>query len=543
MNTKSIIKFLLIGIVIAAMLLLGTTSAQLKEYASDDKSVIMSIDNIGIDGKNKVKTKTEYRGYNDAKTIYSVLYITEVNQEKLNVYAQNEKELNTTTKIKISNNATKAELNGEKIEIENINGNKYAVINETLKYTNTTGELEPSTNKDVEYINFSNVIKEETEYGEYYGQKNQKLKIYTTETSYEEYYVENKIRIQSVNEPYNYHMRYVNKYGKEYSYGGMGGGDWIDKMYLEYEPWGELSGIYWIPKNSSLKDVYLELTINVKQGDTIEIKDVGTLYYAGMKKEKSWDEMNNQYEEIYYIYKNSLDKVKNYDEPKCFTAKTKSGYDLIRYIYQNYTLDENSYEEEVTGDINTGTTNGKMNMLFSGNGNAKFESIEISKTDTLYKKIENGLKEANDLNWENVVSIWAYDLYVTEGEYEGPLNITFNVGKDANGKEYVVGHLKHGVELEYFTGIVKDGKITITVDELSPFVIGVKEDYLLGDVDENGKIDAQDAVMILKYVAHNIELDEKQLLAANTTKDEDGTVDAQDAVQILKLVAHNINEF
>ncbi len=68
-------------------------------------------------------------------------------------------------------------------------------------------------------------------------------------------------------------------------------------------------------------------------------------------------------------------------------------------------------------------------------------------------------------------------------------------------------------------------------------------DYLLGDVDGNGKVDAQDAVMILKYVAHNITLTEKQLLAANTTKDKDGTVDAQDAVQILKLVAHNISKF
>lgn len=66
---------------------------------------------------------------------------------------------------------------------------------------------------------------------------------------------------------------------------------------------------------------------------------------------------------------------------------------------------------------------------------------------------------------------------------------------------------------------------------------------IIGDVDGNGEIDAQDAVMILKYVAHNIELDEQQLLAANTTKDTDGTVDAQDAVQILKYVAHNISEF
>lgn len=324
---------------------------------------------------------------------------------------------------------------------------------------------------------------------------------------------------------------------------GCGGGDFEDKRYLEYEYWNELTGIYFIPKSANLKDVYLELTINVKQGDTIEVKDVGTLYYAGVKKETSWDEIDGAYEEIYYIYNNSLDKIKNYNEPKSFSAKTKSGYDLIRKIYSNYTLDENAHEEEVTGDINTSTTNGKMNILFSGNGNAKFESVEISKTDTLYQKVEKELKDINDWNWEKDVRIWAYDLFVVEGAYEGPLNITFNVGKEANGKQYVVGHLKHGLEAEYFKGVVKDGKITITVDELSPFVIGVKEDYLLGDVNGNGKVDAGDAVMILKYVAHNITLTDKQLLAANTTKDKDGTVDAGDAVQILKYIAKNITEF
>ncbi len=540
MKSKSIIKILVLGLVIGAITLLNTARVQAIECTSDDKSVIISVDNIGIDGKNKVKTKIE--DWNeDAKTIFSIFYITNVNQEKLNTYAQNEKSVNTTTRIKVSNNAIKAELNGEKIEIENINGNKYAVINETLRYTNTG--IEPGQNKDIEYINFSNVIKVNNEYGEYYDTNKLKLKIYITETDSEEYYVENNIRIQSINEPYDYRIRYVNKYGREYASGGMGGGDFEDKKYLEWYYYNELTGMYYIPKNANLKDVYLELTINVKQGDTIEVNDVGTLYYAGVKKEKNWDEIDGEYEEIYYIYKNSLDKIKNYSEPKSFCAKTKSGYNLIRHIYQNYALDENEYEEEVTGNINTNTTNGKMNILFSGNGNAKFESTEISKTDTLYKKIEKGLKDTNDFKWENVVGIWAYDLYVVEGEYKGPLNITFNVGSEIEGKEYIVGHLKHGLELEYFRGTVKDGKITITVDELSPFVIAVNEtaDYVLGDVDGNGKIDAKDAVMILKHVAHNITLTEKELLAADTNKD--GKVDAGDAVQILKYVAHNITEF
>ena len=87
----------------------------------------------------------------------------------------------------------------------------------------------------------------------------------------------------------------------------------------------------------------------------------------------------------------------------------------------------------------------------------------------------------------------------------------------------------------------------LPIDNLGKGIISISKpeepEYLLGDVDGNGKIDAGDAVMILKYVAHNITLTDKQLLAANTTKDKDGTVDAGDAVQILKLVAHNITKF
>ncbi len=65
--------------------------------------------------------------------------------------------------------------------------------------------------------------------------------------------------------------------------------------------------------------------------------------------------------------------------------------------------------------------------------------------------------------------------------------------------------------------------------------------FSLGDVDGNEKIDAQDAVIILKYVAHNITLNEAQMLAADTNKD--GKVNSNDAVQILKYVAHNIEKF
>ncbi len=104
-----------------------------------------------------------------------------------------------------------------------------------------------------------------------------------------------------------------------------------------------------------------------------------------------------------------------------------------------------------------------------------------------------------------------------------------------NGKITAIGS---GTAIITATVGSKSASCKVTVPTQKPVV-----DYLLGDVDGNGKIEAQDAVMILKYVAHNIELTPKQLLAANTTKDKDGTVNASDAVQILKYVAHNITEF
>ncbi len=68
----------------------------------------------------------------------------------------------------------------------------------------------------------------------------------------------------------------------------------------------------------------------------------------------------------------------------------------------------------------------------------------------------------------------------------------------------------------------------------------IKIDFIspMGDVDENGVVDANDAVIILKYVAHNIELTDEQFLLGNINGDE--YVDAEDAVLILKYVAHNI---
>ena len=66
-------------------------------------------------------------------------------------------------------------------------------------------------------------------------------------------------------------------------------------------------------------------------------------------------------------------------------------------------------------------------------------------------------------------------------------------------------------------------------------------EYILGDVDNNKIVDAEDALLVLKNAARLEELDEIQQLAANVTKDE--VIDAEDALMILKYAARLIDSF
>lgn len=70
--------------------------------------------------------------------------------------------------------------------------------------------------------------------------------------------------------------------------------------------------------------------------------------------------------------------------------------------------------------------------------------------------------------------------------------------------------------------------------------IKVEYDYtnvesVLGDVNIDGKINAQDALMILKYSAKIIEFEEQELLLSDVNSDD--VVNAQDALVILKYAA------
>lgn len=75
----------------------------------------------------------------------------------------------------------------------------------------------------------------------------------------------------------------------------------------------------------------------------------------------------------------------------------------------------------------------------------------------------------------------------------------------------------------------------------TPIPSATGEPVMLGDVDENGKVEANDALLTLKQVVKLIELTERQKIAANVVKDDE--VKADDALLILKYVVKLVNKF
>lgn len=64
---------------------------------------------------------------------------------------------------------------------------------------------------------------------------------------------------------------------------------------------------------------------------------------------------------------------------------------------------------------------------------------------------------------------------VKADDYSGSLTLTFPVGEEHNGKEYIVLHKTSSGAIKTYTGTVSDGKIVITVSSLSPFMVAVKD--------------------------------------------------------------------
>jgi hypothetical protein len=60
-----------------------------------------------------------------------------------------------------------------------------------------------------------------------------------------------------------------------------------------------------------------------------------------------------------------------------------------------------------------------------------------------------------------------------DNAFQPPLTLTFQVGGQYNGKKVYILHKLQNGDIEHFTPTVEDGAVSITVQELSPFLLAV----------------------------------------------------------------------
>lgn len=81
--------------------------------------------------------------------------------------------------------------------------------------------------------------------------------------------------------------------------------------------------------------------------------------------------------------------------------------------------------------------------------------------------------------------------------------------------------------------------ITTAIEQLEP----LDQEWILGDVDGNGSVNAADALLTLQAATGKIELDFMQELLADVDGDEDGLITVNDALLILQFVTEKISVF
>ena len=115
-----------------------------------------------------------------------------------------------------------------------------------------------------------------------------------------------------------------------------------------------------------------------------------------------------------------------------------------------------------------------------------------------YKNVTSGL--------ENYNIALAYDISVTDGDYEGKLKVTLPVESKYNGRTALVLHKKADGTVEKFSPVVENGFVTVEVTELSPFVVAFEKE---NEPSNNENNEEKDENKNEEQNINNIEKDEK----------------------------------
>ena len=233
-------------------------------------------------------------------------------------------------------------------------------------------------------------------------------------------------------------------------------------------------------------------------GGTIEISNCEAEIYGGKQALYSTEGVTIG-EGLYY--KTGTTKEK---------AKISTGYYFEKYLYLNIIT-------KYTSDLDEKTT---ISIEGAIDKNAKFEIDVVNNIEEIYKEM---IDENFDLSKYNLK---AYNIELVEGEYEGELTLIFELGIENNNKNVQIWHKTHSGNIEIFNEIVIEGKVTIKVQELSPFAIVYENNYFIGDINYDGKVNIKDWNRLYNHINETEKLNGDQLLCADVNGD--GKVNIKD---------------
>lgn len=202
-------------------------------------------------------------------------------------------------------------------------------------------------------------------------------------------------------------------------------------------------------------------------------------------------------------------------------------------IANNYKYELINMEETTLTDFQS-----KISVSLFSEQNAELKVEKIAEDSQDYEELLQKVTEGRVYS--------AYSISVENGKYLGNIKLTFTVNENYKGqyegKKAIILHKKANGEIETFEEIVTNGKVTITTTELSPFmlaVIGVQDE--LGDINQDGKVNARDAKLALQCYVEKIKLTDEQKAIGDVNKD--GKVNARDAKLILQYYVGKIKKF
>ena len=168
-----------------------------------------------------------------------------------------------------------------------------------------------------------------------------------------------------------------------------------------------------------------------------------------------------------------------------------------------------------------------------------FESTELK-----VEQITSGEDYDAIANYSNNFNLYDIAFYKDEEkvEVDGTAIVRIPVKEGMDGNKCKVYYNDNGTYTD-MNAVYKDGYMEFKTDHFSQYIVTDSElpTTALGDVNGDGEINFLDAIMVLRYDAEIIELEDNQLDAADVNGD--GEVNFLDAIMILRYDAEIIDSF